>query len=342
MSNNTISIKKVFIHGRENINWSIDFDRKHLENFFDELNIQRTRFFLLANIVHSVWWNDLLSFKNTFLLYKKLIATATNYIELTNRDFNKIKKYVNLWIAPNEKQLKLFKDNNIPVAYQPFYVNEKMFYSLNKTKKELCHLLNFDYELIKGKFLIGSFQRDSLGLDLSKPKWQKNPELLLNILQELPNKNKWLLVLAGPRRHYLIIQCKKRNIPFYYYGKKVSGLTDDISFNILNKQKMNLLYNLIDLYLISSKSEGGPKAVLEAAWCKTMVISTNVGLAPDILDNLCIYETKSDAVKFIIDNFFKKDFEIISKCIQENYKNVSNICSFESTKKRWQKIYETL
>lgn len=335
-------IKKVFIHGRDNVNWSIDSDRKHLENFLDELNIQRTRFFILANIVHSVWWNALLSYKSIPLLYKKLIATATNYIELTNRGFNKIKKHIDLWIAPNKKQLELFKDNDIPVVYQPFYVDEQTFYYLNKSKEELCHLLNLDYEVIKRKFLMGSFQRDSLGSDLSKPKWQKNPELFLDILEELPHKDKWLLVLAGPRRHYLITQCKKRNIPYYYYGKMPSGLTDDISINTLNKEKMNLLYNLIDLYIISSKSEGGPKAVLEAAWCKTMVISTDVGLAPDVLDSLCMYETKNDAVKFIMGNALKENVEILRKCIQNNYNNVSKICGFDAIKKRWQKIYETL
>ena len=53
--------------------------------------------------------------------------------------------------------------------------------------------------------------------------------------------------------------------------------------NTVDKKNMNKLYNLSDLYVVSSRSEGGPKAVLEAAFAGTMILSTGVGLAPDFL-----------------------------------------------------------
>ena len=43
--------------------------------------------------------------------------------------------------------------------------------------------------------------------------------------------------------------------------------------------KLNLLYNILDLYIVSSRLEGGPQAILECAISETPIISTNVGVA---------------------------------------------------------------
>ena len=42
-------------------------------------------------------------------------------------------------------------------------------------------------------------------------------------------------------------------------------------------------FNLIDLYIVSSRVEGGPQSILECAITKTPVISHSVGIAPEIL-----------------------------------------------------------
>ena len=102
-------------------------------------------------------------------------------------------------------------------------------------------------------------------------------------------------MLAGPRRHYVINQCKKNNIPYIFIGNEdlINKNKDDIIENNLSLKKINLLYNLIDIYLVTSKSEGGPKAILEAAATKTLIFSTDVGLASDILHPSLIYKRKN-------------------------------------------------
>ena len=49
---------------------------------------------------------------------------------------------------------------------------------------------------------------------------------------------------------------------------------------------MSELYAAADFYLIPSRDEGGPKAVLEAVACGTPVISTDVGIAKEVLSNV--------------------------------------------------------
>ena len=42
------------------------------------------------------------------------------------------------------------------------------------------------------------------------------------------------------------------------------------------------MYQALDLYLITSRLEGGPKALLEALACGIPVVSTPVGMVPDV------------------------------------------------------------
>ena len=54
-------------------------------------------------------------------------------------------------------------------------------------------------------------------------------------------------------------------------------------------QELNELYNLLNLYIVSSRFEGGPQAIMECALSKTPIISTDVGIASEILSNSSIY-----------------------------------------------------
>lgn len=345
-------MKKVLIIGRDNTGWSIDYDRFYLERALRDLGLEVTENIFKANMIHSVWWDVLLQksyffLRNLFSWNKKIIATASNFIDLDNtsfdrKKFDKADKFINLWVAPSRKQYNIFKKNNISVEYLPFCVDENEFNFLDKSKKEICRILNIDYELIKNKFLIGSFQRDSLGIDLTKPKWQKNPDMLIEILRLTPYKEDLMLILAGPRRHYIINKCKKFKIHYLYIGNEPEGLIDDNDYNILDHGKMCLLYNLVDIYIVTSKSESGPKGVLEASLCKTLVYSTDVGLAGDILEKDCIINTAKEAVdklEFLINNVNSLKIKGI---INNNYLTALDICAYKNYKERLKSIYEKI
>jgi glycosyltransferase involved in cell wall biosynthesis len=44
-------------------------------------------------------------------------------------------------------------------------------------------------------------------------------------------------------------------------------------------------YDLLDLYLVTSREEGGPKGVLEALASGVPLVGTRVGLAPDVIQS---------------------------------------------------------
>ena len=63
---------------------------------------------------------------------------------------------------------------------------------------------------------------------------------------------------------------------------------------MVNIHELNELYNIIDLYIVSSRVEGGPQAIMEAAIIKTPIVSTDVGIASEILSEESIYTSQKD------------------------------------------------
>jgi glycosyltransferase involved in cell wall biosynthesis len=60
-------------------------------------------------------------------------------------------------------------------------------------------------------------------------------------------------------------------------------------FEKANIEVINELYNCLDLYMVTSRIEGGPQAIFECAITKTPIISTDVGIANKILHPSAIF-----------------------------------------------------
>lgn len=72
----------------------------------------------------------------------------------------------------------------------------------------------------------------------------------------------------------------------------VNPITDD--------NKMREFYNSLDLYIVASRSEGTPRPAIEAAACGVPVISTDVGIIPELIEdevNGFVVERTYDAIK---------------------------------------------
>lgn len=339
----------VKIIGSDGVNWSIDKDRRNLEYFLSKMNqLKISSSFFLSRIYFFVWYSQLVSiaankvfFLRTFkkIFGKKFIAVATNDIRSHPDNFNKIKSLVDIWISPNSKISSFFQQQNSDFVQIPFYVSPKNFYPMNLKKSDIFKKLNLVCGNHKDKILIGSFQRDSLGEDLAKPKWQKNPDLLIEILREL-RTGQVILILAGPRRHYIINQCKKYKIPYLFVGeeKYIDNHLDDIRVNNLSEEKINLLNNLIDIYIVTSKSEGGPKAILESALSKTLIFSTDVGLAKDFIHPDLIYsENEIDRITKFISNYEVKR-DAVESYVDFNYEKTHSSLN----DKNYLKLYDQL
>jgi len=179
-------------------------------------------------------------------------------------------------VISNKTKDVLIKYTNKPIFFLPLWVNQNIwFYMSNKEE------LRKNFGFTNNDYLLGSFQRDTEGSDLISPKLVKGPDIFIEIVKNLYKKNKKLkVVLTGKRRGYIISELNKNNIPYKY-------------FEMTNFSMMNQLYNILDLYLITSRLEGGPQALVECGQTKTPVISTDVGIAREILGLKSIFDYKN-------------------------------------------------
>ncbi len=183
---------------------------------------------------------------------------------------DKIVDYYHAISKSTEIQLKEITEK--PIVTMPFWGNQNIFYNIEDKKK-----LREKYDLDLNSYIVGSFQRDTEGSDLISPKMSKGPDQFLKIIKNMFQENNALKVLlTGKRRNYLITNLKELGIPYYY-------------FEMVSFKELNELYNLLDLYIVSSRVEGGPQAIIECGLSKTPIISTDVGLARDILHKESIY-----------------------------------------------------
>ncbi len=121
---------------------------------------------------------------------------------------------------------------------------------------------------------IGSFQKDGQGWgEGMEPKAIKGPDVFLEAVQKIALKhNNVFVLLTGPTRGYMKAGLEKIQVPYVHH------MVDDY-------RNMPHCYHALDFYIISSRDEGGPKALLECWATGIPVISTKVGMAIDIVQD---------------------------------------------------------
>lgn len=120
--------------------------------------------------------------------------------------------------------------------------------------------------------VIGSFQKDGNGWGEGfEPKRIKGPDIFLKALSILKERIKNIFVLlTGPARGFVKKGLADLGIPYtHHFIKKYSQISN--------------YYDTIDLYLVTSREEGGPKAVLESMSSGVPLVTTRVGQAMDLV-----------------------------------------------------------
>ncbi len=260
-------------------NWIVD-------RFYSEwssLNASiTTNFIFNSDIIWLIapWTWKKINKKN--LSRKKVVCTIhhideSKFDESQKQEFYERDKYVDFYHVISEKTFnQVYKLTNKKIFEIPFWVNQNIWFQLDN-KSDLRKKYNIDEK----SYLIGSFQRDTEGHDLKSPKLSKGPDQFLKIVKQLYDDKKELsILLAGKRRQYLVSELNKYKIPFHY-------------LEMTNYQTLNELYNILDLYIVASRVEGGPQSILEAAATKTPLISTNVGIADKILNKSSIFDMEN-------------------------------------------------
>lgn len=190
------------------------------------------------------------------------------------RDFNYIignkSKFDKIRITHNSIK-NLFLENNLSEKQlQKIYlpVDIENFYKIDLDKINKFKELK---KIPRNAFIVGSFQKDSNGwLNSKEPKFIKGPDILVATLKILNEKISDLFVLLiGPQRGYVKEMLTRYNIKFFHFEAK-------------DKYELNYFFNCLNVYLICSRQEGGPKTFLESLACQVPVVATNVGQIQDL------------------------------------------------------------
>lgn len=267
---------KIFIP-EINESWIVDRFRQEFYKYNDDITS--------SDIINSdiIWilapwvWKNI---PKKYLKKKKVICTIHHF---ENKDFEKkgLKNFYSLDQFVDEyhvisklpfNQIKTLTTKK--VTRIPFWVNQNLWFEINDKLS-----IRKKYSIEFNDFVIGSFQRDTEGKDLISPKLIKGPDRFVEIVKKFQYKDP-LILLTGKRRQYLIKQLENLNIRFKY-------------FEMVELKELNELYNCLNLYIVSSRIEGGPQSILECASNKTPIISTNVGIASEILSKNSIFNMKN-------------------------------------------------
>lgn len=123
---------------------------------------------------------------------------------------------------------------------------------------------------------IGSFHKDGEGWgDGDLPKYEKAPDVLLEAVSTLARElapRRVHVLLTGPARGYVKAGLDRAGVKYTHI------VVPD--FRLIPP-----LYRALDIYLVPSRDEGGPKGLLEAAASGIPVVSTKVGMAADIIEH---------------------------------------------------------
>lgn len=272
--------KKIF-YVVEPANWVIKQEGKYIVD-----NINKNNF--VSSFITTTYYgirNQIIHFGsiNSFYKYNKLAPLhRTNKIILT-------------WyhVIPNDKRIELILKNltsidilhtSSTITYQslinlgfpaskivmiPLGVDLNLFKPMpDKARQEIKEKLGLPNDSV----IIGSFQKDGQGWGEGNiPKLIKGPDILIEVLRMLAKDFNIFVLLTGPARGFVKNELKKLNIPYVHFCP--------------NYKKIPLFYNCLDLYIVCSRIEGGPKALLECMACGVPLVSTSVGMAKDLIKN---------------------------------------------------------
>ena len=120
--------------------------------------------------------------------------------------------------------------------------------------------------------VVGSFQKDGVGWGEGRePKLIKGPDVFVEILKRLkPRIPELFVLLSGPARGYVKTALDAGGIPYKHVYAR-------------DYEDVGVLYHALDLYMVTSREEGGPKAVLESMASGVPLVTTRVGQATDLV-----------------------------------------------------------
>ena len=127
--------------------------------------------------------------------------------------------------------------------------------------------------LPESAFVVGSFQKDGVGWGEGlEPKLVKGPDVFVSVAERVRERVPELLVLlTGPARGYVQRELDRAGVPWSHVFAR-------------SREELARAYYALDAYVVSSRQEGGPKALLEAMAAGIPLATTRVGQAQELAE----------------------------------------------------------
>jgi len=330
---------KVHLMGGDQTGWALDQDvattRKALEALPDLIELTTLRD---AEVVHSVWEEPLLQLNPSHLVGKRIVCHMCNDVLRTFEHAFMMKAFrtIGLWVGISRQAEEVLTGLKLLNAYIPYAIDTTVFNDSVPAGEVAA--LREQWGIPLDRYLVGNMMRDTSGADLMSTKPQKAAEVFCEVVTRLYRQGLPVhVLLAGPRRHWLRRMLSERNVPYTYVGRIIEGEDNDI--NILSQDEVSRLYHLMDVSVVVSRWEGGPRSILEAAATRTKVISTPVGLAPDVLDGKCLFECVDEGVQLLARDIREK---WLDDTVKPQYERVTTQFCPQANVPRFRSLYERL
>jgi glycosyltransferase involved in cell wall biosynthesis len=189
-----------------------------------------------------------------------------------------------------------------------------------------------ELELPESAFVVGSFQKDGVGWgEGMEPKLIKGPDVLLAVVERLSEQVPELhVLLTGPARGYVRAGLERLGVP---YRHRLLPDVDDVAS----------VYPAIDLCLVASRDEGGPRAVLESMATRVPLVTTRVGQAADLVrhgENGWMVEPED------VDGLVAAALHVAAAGpaglapVLDAGRQVAEACSYDALRPRWRALLE--
>lgn len=263
-------MNKVFVLP-PNENWIVDQMVNDWYAYNDDISVRSPNNADVIWLLADWTWNkipaSILSQKKVITTVHHIVPEKFNASEFLYRD-----SFTHVYHVPNEHTRSFIeKYTKKRIITVPYWANQNIW-KITSTRDDLRK----KFEIPPDAYVIGSFQRDTEGSDLVSPKLEKGPDLFADAVIKLhKKKGNVVVLLAGWRRQYIINRLKADAVPFIY-------------IELPNQNTLNELYQALDLYLVTSRYEGGPQALIECGLTGIPVCSRNVGIANVVLKSYSI------------------------------------------------------
>lgn len=274
---------RLILYG-DSVGWSLDWDMRELANISRRLGVRlahshwkhaatpQSFFFASQFFLEDDAWLRFLPGRIAFSYFHGLPNTGDELMDRVYKGLCDHHEKINRIQVTHTQMREVTLSTSIDpskVFLIPIGINLDYFPKQTMERKKVTRE---KLGVPQSAFVIGSFQKDGVGWgDGIEPKLIKGPDIFLETVRRLKNGIPELYVLlTGPSRGYIRRGLEEMGVPYKHTYYK-------------HYPEVGEMFAALDLYIVASRQEGGPKAILESMASGVPLVTTRVGQAMDMV-----------------------------------------------------------